>query len=242
MTAGSISARAGDASHNGRNTISSTGVNQPQYKVGDIVNGHILTAQNEWVLVAPVPTAVGATPPVKPKLKWFRRKRFFIPVGLIALFVILSNLHGSPKADEVDSAEVTSVRPDESAAAEEELATEPVPAEAAEEPLKASAEAAEAKAELTAADLTTVFNLALVQSGDAAFEKPEVRAASVGLAKSFCDSLGTGASVATTVTIYLSQALDSDITPEMLGYIIGAGVPAFCPEYSANLDEFYASL
>jgi hypothetical protein len=108
--------------------MSSTGVNQPQHKVGDIVNGHILTAQNEWMPVAPAPSTPAATPPEKPKRKWFLRKRVLIPVGLLALIIIISNLNGPPKTDDAASVEAAAVAAKEPVAAEEE------PASAEEEP------------------------------------------------------------------------------------------------------------
>lgn len=115
--------------------MSNTGEGQPQYKVGDIVNGHILTVQNEWKPVAPAPGApIGAPAPTaatvkdKPKRKWFLRKRVLIPVGLLAFFIIVSNLNGSPKTDETANvaAAASTVEP----AAGEEVAAEPAAEEA----------------------------------------------------------------------------------------------------------------
>lgn len=68
---------------------------QPQYKPGDVVNGHVLTTANTWVPVA-VQEAAGATETAAtPATKWFLKKRFLIP-GIVLLVLIIA-IAVSPK-------------------------------------------------------------------------------------------------------------------------------------------------
>lgn len=83
--------------------MSNTEGNQPQYKVGDVVNGHVLTPANTWEPIVPPPAASVATLPAdeKPKRKWYLRKRVLIPVGVLALFIVISAINGGSKGDDM---------------------------------------------------------------------------------------------------------------------------------------------
>lgn len=118
--------------------MSNTGPNQPQYKVGDIVNGHILTEQNEWKPVSPAPGAAVEVTTDKPKRKWYLRKRLLVPAAVIAFFVIIGSINGAPKTDDVSANAPVTVEEKpavaekpvveaEPAAVEEEPAAEPAP-------------------------------------------------------------------------------------------------------------------
>lgn len=104
--------------------------NQPQYKVGDVVNGHVLTPANTWEPVgapqAP-PVAPPVTPPAsgKPKRKWYLRKRVLIPVGVLVLIIMVSAINGGSKTDNVADTKAP-------AAAAEAPASEEEPAEVPE--------------------------------------------------------------------------------------------------------------
>lgn len=103
--------------------------NQPQYKVGDVVNGHVLTPANTWEPIADPMTAPGAgspavagvTPPAdeKPKRKWYLRKRVLIPAGILALLIMISAINGGSKADDVASTKAPAAAADAPAAEEE---------------------------------------------------------------------------------------------------------------------------
>lgn len=96
--------------------MSNSAGNEPQYKVGDIVNGHILTVENEWKPVAEAPAAAE-----KPKRKWYLRKRVLIPVSVLAFIIIIGSINPPPKADDADIAK-TPVAVVEEPAAEEAVA------------------------------------------------------------------------------------------------------------------------
>jgi hypothetical protein len=111
--------------------MSNTEDNQPQHKVGDIVNGHILTPQNEWKPVAEAPAAAMAAPTEKPKRKWYLRKRVLIPVAVFAFIIIVNSNNRQSETNDVAGTKAPVGVVEDAAAgepvAEEEPAAEPAP-------------------------------------------------------------------------------------------------------------------
>lgn len=71
--------------------------NQPRYKAGDIVGGHILSSQNEWV---PLAQASAARQAASPKPKWYLNKALLTTVAVIALFVVIGNISRAARSDD----------------------------------------------------------------------------------------------------------------------------------------------
>lgn len=61
------------------------------------------------------------------------------------------------------------------------------------------------------------------------------------VATSFCDLLDATGDYDSAVRAELSLALDNGVTSEQLGKIIGAGVPAFCPEHADEAAAWNAA-
>ena len=151
----------------------STGPTQgQQYKPGDVVNGHVLTDQGQWVPTGHVPPAPGqyqgqptqlqphgtqpgrdqhgATAQQGPKpTKPLWKRWWFILIGAIVLIVVFANLAsgGGDPGDEKDPAAIAG--PVEEALSEEDAAA--AEAEAAAQAEKDAAEAAEEAAAAAAA-------------------------------------------------------------------------------------------
>lgn len=72
--------------------------NTPQYKPGDIVNGHQLTEQKDGTLSwVAVPVAAPQTETGIPvKRKWYTRKRIIIPAAVLLLIIIISSINRPP--------------------------------------------------------------------------------------------------------------------------------------------------
>jgi hypothetical protein len=59
-----------------------------------------------------------------------------------------------------------------------------------------------------------------------------------GLAVASCDLLdATGGDALSAIESLATEAVDAGEDPERIGFIFGAGVVAFCPEYTAALEE-----
>lgn len=53
--------------------------------------------------------------------------------------------------------------------------------------------------------------------------------------KLVCQAIDEGS----TLADFAAMALDNNVDPEMLGFIIGASIPAFCPENSWFADQYF---
>lgn len=150
--------------------------------------------------------------------------------GAVVLGVILiASIANAGEKDEAPSSTYT-------APVVVEATVEPV-AEPAVEPVEEPV--AEPVEEL---DADTLFDMTLMLSDDPVFADPIVRDAAVAVATGFCDSLDAGLSPMTAASIYLDQASQNNVTPEQLGVILGAGVPAYCDEHTDAMNEFYAAV
>jgi hypothetical protein len=120
--------------HTNGTYMSNADNSQPPYKVGDIVNGHILTSQNVWVPVAEAPAAAPPTviPAEKPKRLWYLRKRVIVPVAVVAAFIAIGAINGPADTDEVASTSTSAVDDAEEPAVEEAPVAEVAPAAEAE--------------------------------------------------------------------------------------------------------------
>lgn len=61
------------------------------------------------------------------------------------------------------------------------------------------------------------------------------------VAEAFCDSLRNGTDFGTASMLMLAIGQQEGVTPSQLGTIVGAGVPAFCPEYSDDMQRWSES-
>ena len=165
----------------------STGPTQgQQYKPGDVVNGHVLTDQGQWVPTGHVPPAPGqyqgqptqlqphgtqpgrdqhgATAQQGPKpTKPLWKRWWFILIGAIVLIVVFANLAsgGGDPGDEKDPAAIA--EPVEEALSEEDAA-----AAEAEAAARAEKDAAEAAEEAAAAEAAAAEEAAAAQEAAAA--------------------------------------------------------------------------
>ncbi|WP_419819224.1 Ltp family lipoprotein [Glaciibacter flavus] len=76
----------------------------PQYKPGDIANGHYLGNDNQWHPVVGAPAAVKAE---RPPRKWFTKKRFIIPAAVIAVLILAIALTPKKNSDVADASTTT---------------------------------------------------------------------------------------------------------------------------------------
>lgn len=84
--------------------MTNTEDSQPQHKPGDVVNGHILTPENEWKPISPLPAEAAAPPAgatVKPNRKWYTRKRIIIPAAALLFIMIVGSINQPAKSDDV---------------------------------------------------------------------------------------------------------------------------------------------
>lgn len=79
------------------NRMSNPQNNQPRYKAGDIVDGHILTSQNQWVPLAQEPAAPQAA---SRKPKWYLHKPLLITVAVIVLFGVIGSINRAARSDD----------------------------------------------------------------------------------------------------------------------------------------------
>lgn len=61
------------------------------------------------------------------------------------------------------------------------------------------------------------------------------------VSKSFCEMLDTGNSFDTVVNVSLDIAAQQGVSAADLGYIIGVGIPAFCPSHTADQKAWMAT-
>lgn len=103
--------------------------NQPRYKPGDIVGGHVLTSQNEWVPLAQAPAAPQAA---SRKPKWYLHKPLLITAAVIALFIVIGSINRAARDDDVASSRKSAAVAEQPAAGDEAAAGDPKGAPAAE--------------------------------------------------------------------------------------------------------------
>jgi len=101
----------------------------PQHSPGDVVNGHVLTAEGQWVPTGSGGAAAPAAPtPQQPKAKKPLWKRWWvIALVVLLLIIIFANLGGGGDAAETDATPQTAA--EEPAGAAEEPVDEEPPAE-----------------------------------------------------------------------------------------------------------------
>lgn len=87
-----------------------------------------------------------------------------------------------------------------------------------------------------AADSSSAFHdLVSARFGESVVEP------AAGVAKSFCKLMDGGLTFDGAIGVSLDLATQNGVGAEDLGFIIGVGVPAFCPQYTAEKDAWAAS-
>ena len=72
----------------------------PQYKPGDIANGHYLGDDNQWHPVVGAPAVVKAE---RSPRRWFTKKRFVIPAAVVAVLILAVALTPKKSTDVADA-------------------------------------------------------------------------------------------------------------------------------------------
>lgn len=147
----------------------------------------------------------------------------------VAGFLLLGaigNAIGVKEEDVPESAATVQVAPPAPVKTPEAVKTETPKAEVVTPPAQPSPE---------------ILDLAFMSVMDSYFG-PGIAAPARDLAKTFCRTLDSGISYGDAVVVSLSIAQDNGVSASDLGAIIGAGVPAYCPQYSDDAEAWRASL
>lgn len=70
---------------------------------------------------------------------------------------------------------------------------------------------------------------------------PGTAAPAERLAQTVCAALDAGASFREVALVLVQSATESGVDPSDVGFIVGEGVPAFCPQYEGDMAAFLAA-
>lgn len=92
--------------------------------------------------------------------------------------------------------------------------------------------------EMSEDDAERIF-LMVVKDEYPQFEGEEANQVLIDFANTTCDLLDNGGTVGDVVGLIESGSSSPD-EAEMFGYVVGAGMQAFCPEHMEKMEEFFS--